>query len=98
MLFTVFKMECFACRMFFLLLSLYVFLESKTTGERGLGGTTTPPSLPAGAGRVKSHMGAGGIISPEVVKKKKECMWRKEREKKSLGEQRNQSVFKERAL
>lgn len=68
--------------MFFLLLSLYVFLESKTTGERGLGGTTTPPSLPAGAGRVKSHMGAGGIISPGVVKKKKR-VYVEERERKN---------------
>lgn len=68
--------------MFFLLLSLYVCLESKTTGEQAGGKkTTTPPSLPAGVGRVKSHMGAGGIISPGAVKKKKMSVCGGEREK-----------------
>ena len=46
-----------------------------------------------GGERVKSHMVAGGINSPGLQKKK--CMWRK---KKSLGKQRNQSVFKEKWL
>lgn len=76
MVFTVFKMECFARRMFFLLLSLYVCLESKTTGERL-----------AGAGRVKSHMGAGGIISPGVVKKKK-------KEKRAYVEEREKKILR----
>lgn len=53
-----------------------------------------PPSvlswLARGTERVKSHMVAGGIISPGLWKKK--CMWRR---KKRLGEQRNQSLFKE---
>lgn len=65
-------------------ISVYVCLESKTTGEQA-GLTTTPPSLAAGAGRVKSHMGAGGIISPGGCKKKKMsvCGGEREREKKN---------------